>query len=92
MVLLLCVLIGEFRFAGVPYLCVRNRELACALCTCWYTLFLTREYKKEHLVLFIWISLSPFLLFESLFILEMCAEDAEGPMLILSKIYSFGMW
>lgn len=54
----------------------------CALCESWCTLFLTREYKKEHLVLFIWFSVSLSLLFKSLFVLEMHAEDAEGPMLI----------
>lgn len=86
----------EFSIARVLYLCVGSKELEDALCTSLCTVFLftgeallfilTREYKKEHLSLFIWFSLSiSLLLFKSLFLLEKCAEDAEGPMLILSK-------
>ena len=100
--LLLCLLIDEFSITCELNLCVGSRGLERTLCTSWCTVFLftgeallfilTKEYKKEYLALFIWFSLflSPLLL-KSLFLLEMCAEDA-GHMVILSKKYNFGMW
>lgn len=87
--LLLRLLVDEFSITCELNSCVGSRELKCALCTSWclfpgeaLLFILTREYKKEHLALLIWLALSLFL-FKAPFLLETCAEDAEGHILIL---------
>lgn len=70
-------------------------EVELALCTCWRIVFLftgeallsfdkrIQEIQERASVSFhLSLSLLPF---KSLFLLEMCAEDTEGHMLILSK-------
>lgn len=70
-------------------------EVELALCTCWHIVFLLtgeallsfdkriQEIQERASVSFhLSLSLFPF---KSLFLLEMCAEDTEGHMLILSK-------